>query len=749
MTGLAWLALVLWPVTCSGGERALTQSTIQGVSICKSQDATAPSAASPETPGDEEPPASVVLGRGAADGSFGEAGDPDAAAGAAERPSGQADAPPPGDEDDRAKGAGWVRKTGAALAVAGWATAQFFRSGKWGGETGLLFESDSRGNEVDDGAFAVARRTLQGNVALRNPSLVFGPRALIGNVGANFQLGRDQFTVNGERSPGTGKVAGYDIGFTATPDRAYSAGVFAARTRIIFPPLFGTARERWQTRRGALARLRGPFLESTAEWTLLSFQSTARTGNDVRKDAEDRRLFSYVGSRRSARQTLTIEHRRERRTDLVFPDLSFPLELSAVRHSVLLDPNTSGRILVTSLGFNRRGGTQRRDYFRGESRLDYRLTRALDTRSSYRAYAVDATGLRDQRHNVESRLQHRLYQSLVTTIAARAGLDHLETGDRAARGLTVAFDYRKKLPMGGRVMALVSRQYDREENRFGQAEDVVTGEQHEARFGASFRLIHPRVNPTTIVVSDAAEGTLFREGFDYVVAPFGEFVEIRILTGGRITDGMALLVDYRVTVPPDTSSVTTQPLMDLSVDYNWINPYLRLGSVNRRLTRGVDDGSFFDSRTRAAGLRIRWSHGRVRGSFRNERRVEEARTLSYRMLQFGQLVACSLGRGSVLSVDLEEILTDFRVPARRETRGSGRAGLTWPITPVLSLEAIGVVRARRDSIGFDESFNQVGLEARWERQPLNLNVSLGREWGRRANDAFSGNRVTVQATRAF
>ncbi len=316
-------------------------------------------------------------------------------------------------------------------------------------------------------------------------------------------------------------------------------------------------------------------------------------------------------------------------------------------------------------------------------------------------------------------------------------------------GGSLAVDYRKALVAGGRLSARVGRTFDRAANRFSERENAILDEVHTARFGAPIRLRVARAMPGSVVLSDAARSTIFQESFDYTIEVIGDFAEISIVPGGRIQDGRAVTVDYRVVVSPFTSILTTQPVFDLSVDYGWINPYLRLQRVGRTLLKGIDDGSVFGQTTRSAGLRLRGSLWNLRVTLNGDHRTEHARNLSFDALQFGQTVSYAFGPARALNVNLSQVLTRFHLPGRRESLGSGSVDFGWQATPILSIQAAGVARRRRDSFGTDEDFYQASIEARWRRSKFEMSASAGRNWGQRIGRAFGGFRGTVGLTRSF
>ncbi len=384
-----------------------------------------------------------------------------------------------------------------------------------------------------------------------------------------------------------------------------------------------------------------------------------------------------------------------------------------------------------------------------DARLNYRLNPTLGTRASYRLERVDASSLERESQRADFQLQHRLYESLITTVAVRGSIDHLPTGRRGAYGGSLLGDYRKRLPADGRLTIRGGGTYDRADNRFSGREDAVLDEAHTARFGAPIRLRGSRIIPASIEIADASRSTIFLESVDYTVEFIGEFAEINILPSGRIQDGHAIRVDYRIAASPFTSILTTQPVFDLSVDYGWISPHFRFQRVDRRLLNGFDDGSVFGRTTRAAGVRLRGALRDLRVTLNGERRSEDARNLSLDVIQFGQTLSYAFGAARALNVNLSQVVTRFHLPSRRESLGSGSVDFGWQATPILSIQATALTRRRRDSFGADEDFHQASIEARWQRAKFDMSASIGRSWGRRVGRPFDGLRSAIGLTRSF
>lgn len=636
------------------------------------------------------------------------------------------------------------------MAVAGaWLLGGLLRAGKWTGENAAIFERDSRDTEGELETFQFQRKLIGGELSLRNSDLALGSRRLAANVGVDLSYRRETIRAGERSSPGTGRVAGYDVSMTARPDDGLTFGVFSARNRTELPRLFGTTRDQLLTRRGAQLHMGGPLLRSTLQWTRLRSESVARLNEGTRRDGEDRTVLEYTGTRRTGRHAVTIQHRRERREDLINPDLSFPQEFTKLRYGIQLGQHAGGRSLMSSFGLNRRGGRMTRENLRAESRLDFSLRPRFDTRTTVRVERVELPGFERKRRALDFQATHRLYESLVTTAGLRSSREDLLTGGRHLSGTDLLLEYRKKLAGGGRLVTSVGRRWDRDNNQFEEREDFVQGEAHEARIAAPFRIEQARVNPGSVVITDAEEALVYREGIDYALEVIGEFIEVNILPQGLIADGQTLLVDYRFRVAPFTRTRTRRSHLDVSVDYGWITPHLLVHDASRELRQGSDDGSLFGRTGRAAGVRFRLGRENLRLHLSNEWQADDARNLSFESWQFGQTLTCILGPDVTLTANVDENTTTFRIPDRRESRQSATLDVWWQTTPGLSLRAAAAARERHDTLGFGEQVYRASLDAGWKRESLSLTASATGDWGSRDGRRFQGLRIASRLSRSF
>jgi hypothetical protein len=543
-------------------------------------------------------------------------------------------------------------------------------------------------------------------------------------------------------------VVGHDVSATTRHDGRFLLGAFSSRDRTELPRLFGASRNQLTTRRGGQIRLNGAALNATVSWTRSRFESVARS-EELRRHVEERGVLEYTATRRTKRQSMFVDHRREQRDYPVVPERSFPLQVTKLRYAIDLDTHAGGRSLVSNVGFTRRGGRLKRDNLHTETRLDYRLRPSLDMRATGRMEQVEVPSFERQRRAVDLQVRHRLYESLITTASVRSAREDLQFGARKLFGTDLLLEYRKRLVHGGRLTVSAGRRWDRENSDFDGREDVVFGEAHEARIAAPFRIEQPQVIAASIVIMDVSKATVYQEGFDYTLTVIGEFTEVSVVAAGLIEDGQNLLLDYRFRASPLTQTKTKRSHVDVSVDYGWITPYFRVHDASRTLARGFDDGSPFDQTGRAAGVRCRFGGERLRLVLSNGWQTEDARNLDFTSWQFGQTASYAVGPRFILTANLEQNTTTFRVPSRHESRQSATGDVWWHARPGLSLRGAGAARERRDSLGFNERVYRASLDAEWKRDTVTLSLDVSRDWGARDDLGFHGMRLTSRLSRMF
>jgi hypothetical protein len=186
---------------------------------------------------------------------------------------------------------------------------------------------------------------------------------------------------------------------------------------------------------------------------------------------------------------------------------------------------------------------------------------------------------RDSDKNDEIRgqagLEHRLYESLITTASIFASQSNFEStngfetdGDLEQQGGIVAFNYRKTNPWG----ILLSTYSASLTERSGSTGGIVTDESHIVNDPLPVILNGINIDTSSIVVTDSTGLLTYTLGDDYTIQEINDKVQLEIIIPGtippNIIDGQEILVDYKVFVEPDRQRDTFRQVFRIRERFN-------------------------------------------------------------------------------------------------------------------------------------------------------------------------------------
>jgi hypothetical protein len=205
--------------------------------------------------------------------------------------------------------------------------------------------------------------------------------------------------------------------------------------------------------------------------------------------------------------------------------------------------------LQTSGSYNNRDASDdQSEQFWGNVNLQTEHRTNLRTRYDVQYGHFTGNGLESDSLSGNAELLHQLYESLQSSLQARASDSDTTAGDDSGYsrryGGGIAEGYTKRLGSQHRLTADTSVFVDTvEESAAGRAVD----ERHEfprPPATESFLLNLPNADAATIVVTDSGGVRRFARGIDYEIFPRGSRTEVRRIPGGGIVEGSTVLVSY-------------------------------------------------------------------------------------------------------------------------------------------------------------------------------------------------------------
>jgi len=196
---------------------------------------------------------------------------------------------------------------------------------------------------------------------------------------------------------------------------------------------------------------------------------------------------------------------------------------------------------------------------RWQERLKLQHASSLLSRYDFRITDLQRETLSSQEIRGQAGLEHRLYESLVTSLdgfLSETDLDDQGTLDQ--HGGILGLNYHKKNPWG-MLLGSYSGSYTSSEQSGGGGTGIVVDESHTATDGIPVLLDRPNIDVSSISVKTTG-GNFFQEGDDYTITERDGRVWLNILTLGAIppnfTDGQAFLVDYNFFIEPERQEDT-------------------------------------------------------------------------------------------------------------------------------------------------------------------------------------------------
>jgi len=208
------------------------------------------------------------------------------------------------------------------------------------------------------------------------------------------------------------------------------------------------------------------------------------------------------------------------------------------------------KLLNSSLRYYNLSGTSESGLFNLAENLDIEHTDYLNTSYKYNLSDMSSAGVKTKNNRGSVSLEHKLYESLVSTLSPHYFNSQGSDFSENAYGLSWNEDYNKNLGKIGRLNLGMGLDYSEEEKKAPNSVLSVIGESHTLTTGSITFLNQLRVNISTVVIMNSAGTAVYIINIDYRLNSLGERTQIQRLPGGSIIDGQEVLVNYQASSAP-------------------------------------------------------------------------------------------------------------------------------------------------------------------------------------------------------
>ncbi|HEY8666770.1 MAG TPA: hypothetical protein VIL86_08905 [Tepidisphaeraceae bacterium] len=405
---------------------------------------------------------------------------------------------------------------------------------------------------------------IEETLTLQTHGHVLAPRFLDLSLSGTFGSNQTWFDADNVSDQQIGLIYNWDARGTFFRESDSPLTLYSQRTRELINQQFGPTIESTTTTEGAVLDWHSKSLRNRFEISHTDTTQSGLVGGETFNLS--RNLFSWSGSADlTPRQTLSWDYSYTNAQQSGTIDSSFDAHAASLTHALTFG-NKDHNSLTSSLSYSTTSGRFETENFRYDELLRIRHSDTFQTRYEY-TYEQFRFGDTDQgTHRALAGFTHHLYESLTTNGEAGAQFQQISGGgDTSEYFASLNFDYRKKAPFGV-FLGTLGLGYTRTESDPRNSSTQILNQ--PATLGDIQPIIIPGrgLNPSSVIVTDAAGIVQFVPGIDYTVTTFADRMEIARVVGGAIAPGQSVLLSY--VLPPTPGSTADTTLFSIGGRYN-------------------------------------------------------------------------------------------------------------------------------------------------------------------------------------
>lgn len=622
--------------------------------------------------------------------------------------------------------------------------AQGFRLGAWEGSVESSVDFDRQDTKTGGSPNSRFQDTLvQERVTLRNVGgYVYDPRLFTFSLGGTFGLDQEWVKTDTDSGFRDGTLWGYDVFASILPEQAYSLNLFANRDQSFLPQeLAGRTKLVTQNQGGTLFARR-LYIPSSLTIRQEFRDDISRSGDSTTERKERQNIITYEGQRGWVDSDMDLRYEFIDLTDEIIPSLSYRSHEGAFNYGLDFGPELN-RHWDSRLRAYSRSGVADLTSLTADEVMNIDHTERLRTSYGYHFLYTDTQGGKSSTHTGNFTLRHQLYESLVSTLLFDATLQRPPDGRRDTYRSRLDLAYTKRLPGQGLLTAGLGGGLEYENDESSSTESFVPQEtlSFATPIALPIALRNPFVVPSSVVVTKVAVGPLpagciqpsgpptpLVLGQDYTLQTIGDLTQIAPIPCAGATPGInpgdTIAVDYRFSVSPSISFMTTAWRTDLSVDYRWIRPYYSHTQRDQKLLSGQDGQFLNDERSDIAGTEFRYIGRRLYATLLGEVQRFVSTRVTFNSVRSNQFMTVSILPDLTLSFSGDEAFFKYENPTREVRSLVGRTTLTYALNASLFADVIGEYRWLKDTLNPTERNTEATFRLRWFVRKLEVNPTL-------------------------
>lgn len=186
--------------------------------------------------------------------------------------------------------------------------------------------------------------------------------------------------------------------------------------------------------------------------------------------------------------------------------------------------------------------------FQANENINLQLPYHLTLFGNYSFYKIRQDLSELKQHNINTSLQHKLFESLQSKINFDYNITNQTVFSEFNSKAGIEFNYTKKIPTG---QLLINYKYDRYHQDYTSEPFAlnVSSELYILSDSKINLLRVPDIKIESVVIRDVTGTILYIDGIDYILIARNKYIEIRRIPGGSIARNSSVLIDYTANQP--------------------------------------------------------------------------------------------------------------------------------------------------------------------------------------------------------
>ena len=327
-------------------------------------------------------------------------------------------------------------------------------------------------------------------------------------------------------------------------------------------------------------------------------------------------LKNWIVKGRSSKLNIHLQH-TDSDDRIVSRDNDYELDRAVLNHNFKWGKNSQ---LTSNINHYERTGFSANKRLTANENVRIQHFENLYSRASI-YYQSTEQAIENREKGFDYELHHRLYNNLNSTAFVNSSKQDSDNVNEDKWRVGLGTTYNKNNLFGAKVNAGARLSYQRTDRDSMSGLIDVIDESHIVPLSGAILLSRRFIVTSSIVVTDSTGSVIYIEGTDYTTFSVdGDFTQLQIVPGGRISTGDNIFVSYSAEQLPTQEFSTIFSNINFNIDYDWVRLSHSDSRSNDKLISGSSESFLNDSQHTLSEIEFHFAPSNIDTKLGIERR---------------------------------------------------------------------------------------------------------------------------------